>query len=227
MFEPGASREPPRVMVSAGMGDNKGYRLYSNGYQFQSDLALDFVNDTPEPKEVPPEMPKDKLPLVSVPISRPAVPIDEEELEKEAAARKAAVGVPSVVEGKAHSCGGVHKPGEEMECLVTFSGQPKFYSVILNFGLRTEMRGDQRGMCNGVLLLKSEIVDPKTFRVSGEVPWCASGKYQVNEVVASEMRWSSFNGERVDGNVVMYLRNEDSERFPGVKAVGDKAPKEK
>lgn len=212
--------------ISAG-AEEKGYRLYSNGYQFHSQLSVDFVNDTPEPelKEEPKQELDGKQVLLARPVEGPMVPIDEEELEREAAARKAAVGVPAVGEGEKRSCGGVHKPGEIMECLVSFSGEPKFRSVLLNFGLRTQMRGDQGGMCNGVLLQNSERIEAKTFRVSGVVPWCASGKYQVNDVVASEMRWSAFNGERVDGNVVMYLRNEDSEQFPDVKSVQGKDPK--
>lgn len=209
--------------ISAVAGE-KGYRLYSNGYQFQSGQKVEFVNDTPEPpKELP--MEKQAMPAMVTPSSIRSMP-DEKELEREAAERKGRVGVPAVREGKKNSCGGIHKPGDMMECLVSFSGEPKFHSVILNFGLRTQMRGDQAGMCNGVLLQKSERVDDRTFRVSGEVPWCASGKYQVNEVVATEMRWSAFNGERVDGEIVMYLRNEDPETFPDVKSVGEKGPKE-
>jgi hypothetical protein len=213
--------------ISAGMGA-KGYRLYSNGYQFQSGLSMVFANDTPEPKEEHPEEAQEAPGSKQAQIlpgtgQGPWVPIDEEELEREAAALKAAVGVPSVTETEKRTCGGIHKPGDDMECLVSFSGEPKFYSVLLNFGLRTQMRGDQGGMCNGVLLQKSGRVDAKRFRVSGQVPWCASGKYQVNEVVASEMRWSTFNGERVDGNVVMYLRNEDRSTFPDVKAVDEQA----
>jgi hypothetical protein len=204
--------------ISAGVGE-KGYRLYSNKYQFHSGLKVEFVNNAPKPTEAPREVQPEELVL---PITKPLVPIDEEELEREAAERKRAVGVPTVKESPKGLCGGVHKPGDEMECVVSFSGEPKFYSVLLSFGLRTQTRGDQGGMCNGVLLQKSEKVDANTFLVSGPVPWCASGKYQVNEVMASEMRWSSFNGERVDGNVVMYLRNEDSNLFPEVKAVEPK-----
>ena len=198
--------------------------MYTNGYQFQSGQKVEFVNDTPEPpKELPGEMLA--LPLRFGSGNSLTLP-DEEELAREAEKRKAAVGVPSVLEEKKNSCGGIHQPGDTMECLVSFSGEPRFYSVILNFGLRTQMRGDQLGMCNGLLLQKSERVDAHTFRVSGEVPLCASGKYQVNDVVATEMRWSAYNGERVDGEIVMFLRNEDRETFPDVKSVRDKAPKE-
>ena len=211
--------------ISAVAGET-GYRLYSNGYQFQSGQKVDFVNDTPEPpKEVLPE----KLAVpATVGLSSVRGPYEEElaEMAGEAEKRKTAVGVPSVLEEKKNSCGGMHKPGDTMECLVSFSGEPKFYSVVLDFGLRTQMRGDQLGMCNGVVLQKSERVDAHTFRVSGEVPACASGKYQVDDVVASEMRWSAYNGERVDGEIVMFLSNEDRETFPDVKSVRDKPPKE-
>jgi len=212
------------VAISAAAGE-KGYRLYSNGYQFQSGQKVEFVNDTPEP---PKEVPLEKLATPAiVGLSNLMLPVeDEQELVREAAKRKALVGLPTVVDEKKNSCGGIHNPGDTLVCLVSFSGEPKFYSVILNFGLRTQMRGDQLGMCNGVLLQKSERVDARTFRVSGEVPLCASGKYQVDEVVASEMRWSAYNGDRVDGGIVMFLRNEDRETFPDVKSVGQKAPKE-
>lgn len=214
------------VAISAVAGE-KGYRLYSNGYQFQSGQKVEFVNDTPEPpKESPPDPDKVAKPAIAG-LSTLTLPYeDEEELAREAAKRKAAVGVPTVVDEQKNSCGGIHNPGDTMVCLVSFSGEPRFYSVILDFGLRTQMRGDQLGMCNGVLLEKSERVDAQTFRVSGKVPLCASGKYQVNEVAASEMRWSAYNGERVDGGVVMFLRNEDRGTFPDVKSVGEKAPKE-
>src|SRR4029077_13928302 len=106
--------------ISAAAGE-RGYRLYSNGYQFQSGQKVEFVNDTPEPpKEVPPEM-----------LARPAMGLssyrgpDEEEvaeMAREAEKRKAAVGVPSVLEEKKNSCGGNHQPGDMMECLVSFSG---------------------------------------------------------------------------------------------------------
>src|SRR5262249_30171714 len=104
--------------------------------------------------------------------------------------------------------------------MVSFRGEATFDSLFLNFGLRSEIREEQRGLCNGVLLLESERIDERTFRVRGKVPECAAGEYRINEIGSQDIRWEVFFGASVEGEPIkLTLVNENKKAFPNVKEV--------
>jgi len=203
--------------VSAKMGE-AGYRLYTNGYQFESALTVDVINDLPESTEE-----KEMRLTGPAPHQAPAVDTSFETIQAKSRRDpvKLAAGTPRVWEETKGACGGEHVPGDKLECMVSFDGAPQFASVMLNFGLRSEIRADERGICNGVLLLESERVDERTYRVRGRAPMCATGTYQVDQVVAGQSSWSTVLDETVKGNVSIRLRNDRRNEFPDVKKVAE------
>ena len=212
--------------VSAGLGE-KGYREYTNGYQFYSGLTVEFLNGAPaRPIGNKAEVGRSK----ELPIVRPLSSYvrDSEEAEKEAAKKEAArrlkFGSPRIWEKGEGECGGLHQPGEIATCMVTFSGSPDMGGVLLNFNLRTPIREAQNGLCNGILLQKSERMDDQTYRVSGELPLCASGRYTFAQVVQAGggFQW---NDAELASDILLYLRNEDTSSFPNVRAVTEKPAK--
>jgi hypothetical protein len=203
--------------VSAKLGES-GYRLYTNGYQFESALTVDVINDLPESVEE-----KEMRLTGPAPHQAPAVDTSFETIRAKSQSDplKLAAGTPRVWEEAKGACGGEHVPGDKLECMVSFDGDPKFAGVMLNFGLRSEIRADEKGICNGVLLLDNERVDERTYRVTGRAPMCATGTYQVDEVVSGESSWSTVLEETVKGNISIRLRNDRREAFPEVKMVAE------
>ncbi len=201
--------------VSAKLGES-GYRLYTNGYQFDSALTVDVINGLPESAEE-----KEMRLTGPAPHQAPAVDASFETIRAKSQRDpvKLAAGTPRVWESTKGICGGEHVPGDKLECMVSFDGDPKFGGVVLNFGLRSEIRADEKGICNFVLLLDSEHVDEKTYRVTGRAPMCATGTYQVDQVVSGESSWSTVLDETVKGNISIRLRNDRREAFPEVKKV--------
>lgn len=203
--------------VSAKLGES-GYRLYTNGYQFDSALTVDVINDLPESKDEEERRLTGPAPH-EVPVANASV--EEIKAKAELEALKLAAGTPRVWEEKKGACGGEHVPGDKLECMVSFNGDPQFAGVILNFGMRSEIRVDEKGICNGVLLLDSERVDERTYRVTGKAPMCATGTYQVDQVVSGAAQWSTVIGETVNGSISIRLRNNRRDEFPDVKKVAE------
>jgi len=203
--------------VSAKLGES-GYRLYTNGYQFESALTVDVINDLPESVEE-----KEMRLTVPAPHRAPAVDTSLEAIKAKSQRDplKLAAGTPRVWEETKGACGGEHVPGDKLECMVSFDGAPPFVGVMLNFGLRSGIRADEKGICNGVLLLESERVDDRTYRVTGRAPMCATGTYQVDQVVSDESSWSTVLEETVKGNISIRLRNDRRDAFPEVKKVAE------
>jgi len=203
--------------VSAKLGE-AGYRLYTNGYQFESALTVDVINDLPESVEE-----KEMRLTGPAPHQTPAVDISVETMKAKSQRDplKLAAGTPRVWEENKGACGGEHVPGDKLECMVSFDGAPPFVGVMLNFGLRSGIRADEKGICNGVLLLESERVDEKTYRVRGIAPMCATGTYQVDQVVSDRSSWSTVLEETIRGNISIRLRNDRRGAFPEVKKLAE------
>lgn len=209
--------------VSASLGE-KGYRGYTNGYQFYNKLTVEFLNEAvPKPIEGKDEAGINQGLAIAGPSTTfvPDFEKAEKEADKEEAALRLKFGSPRIWEKRKGECGGLHEPGEELTCIVTFSGNPDMGGVFLNFNLRTPVRESQKGMCNGILLQKSERIDDQTYRVSGKLPLCASGRYTLAQVVEAGggFQW---NEPEFVSSVLLYLRNVDTSSFPNVRAVTDK-----
>lgn len=205
--------------VSAGI-TGKGYRLYSNGYGFHSQLTVDFEND---PKEFDNPV-NDKLeaeggtsPILTLPealdpslfppvtgILKLAAPEDLSEREK-------------TVSGEPH------QPGDKITVRVTFDGDTNFNSVILNFNMQTPVPEDQLGLCNGFLLDKTKLIDAQTYEVTGVLQACASGRYFVSDITVFAPAGRSHLyklGAEFKSRFVLDLHNEHQTLFPNVKLVG-------
>ncbi len=204
--------------VSVKLGESGG-RLYSNGYQFSSRLRVQIANDGPSKlKGEKREWEKDSSMLTpSMSLTLP----DEKELEEEATARKLKAGLPMTWEEAKSECGGSHQPGERVTCMVTFKGSPDFGGVLLNFNLRTTIVEEQKGLCNAVLLQASERIDEQTYRVTGELPLCATGRYTFAQLVPAG-GGRGWDEPEFESKIVLRLENRDRSTFPNVKKVSEK-----
>jgi len=228
------------VGISA-LTESKGYRLYSNGFGFNSILTVEIKKDPPIEKE-PPAVAKVE-PLNRVLMSGPTVTINAQ-AETPEQERKMFPYVVDISAGAAHpqrssgpskwfqrrpkteTCGGSHRPGYRMTCYVTFEASPAF--THLSLGLTGPLRAaeqepkDQVGLCNDFQLQSMERVDDRTYKVTGALPGCATGRYVVSSVLVQNMQGRAHNYDARDlcRQIAVELRNSRQKLFPEVRDVG-------
>ena len=129
------------------------------------------------------------------------------------------------------SCEGKHTWGDHLTCYITFSGQPEFSQVYLDFELETPIPPGQSGLARDFLLSDSRLISPQNYEVSGIVTACLSGTYSVNSITAikmdgSQARFTMESGPGIRSEQKVEVVLPTSSPFPEIKKIGELPPNE-
>jgi hypothetical protein len=123
---------------------------------------------------------------------------------------------------------GVRHPGEVLTYTVTFASAFTPSSVVLEFELADSVDPSQMGMCRDLPLQLSAPTTTQpgtTFNVTGTIPKCASGTYQLKEIVVGipnigekHFQYPSDFEDDIQFKLVDVTKN----AFPAVKSVTPK-----
>jgi hypothetical protein len=214
----------------------KGGRSYSNGFGFESSIAVRIM--APVAEAVP--KPKTQIEAgiaLGTSNSQAISPEVDAELALERARLSPKVANinaewPRVSEAgprrrTGRNCEGTHKPGDILNCYITFDRQTDFTSVDLLFSTPVGA-AVPAGLCNGFFLKNVESADGQTFRISGVMPWCTPATYVlafVGAENAKEQVWQYRNMSDFNSDISIEIRNYKTQTlFPDVVEVGSEPP---
>jgi hypothetical protein len=123
-------------------------------------------------------------------------------------------------------CEGGHKPGSKISCYVTFAGASSFTMLTSAFYSRV-VPEDEAGLCSSVVFRESRKISKHTYKITGMLPACASGKYVLSSLVAhtaTDMRVYNNGSDYKDDVPVIRLDNPHQTLFSEIIYVGAASP---
>jgi hypothetical protein len=132
------------------------------------------------------------------------------------------------------SCGGSHKPGDNLDCRVTFQGQPEFQTVALHFtqfdGKLNHIRKQQ---CIGIGLGtqgKAVRGPDGAYSLTGIILRCGAGRYRLLDVGAfgysgndsNHLYFRNYvNGSDFKSDIVLTIKDTGGKTFPAIVSVAE------
>jgi hypothetical protein len=222
----------------------KGSRIYSNGFGFESGVAVRIIAPVAETVPMPPAAesapkPNTQMQTGIVPYSSVVITPEVEAnlaFERERMSPKVASingdspRSPKTASGQrqGRNCGGTHKPGDILNCYITFDRKTDFTSVDLLFSTPVGAL-IQGGLCNGFFLTNVGSADGQTFRVSGVMPWCTPAKYVLAFASGENAKyqvWQYRNMSDFNSDITIELTNYKTQTlFPDITGVGSEPPR--
>jgi len=123
------------------------------------------------------------------------------------------------------------KPGDPLSYYVKFGDDPKFSQVRLQFRLQGAAKPDQQNMPTQFTITSDfdKPNGPGTFSVRGKVSECATGTYELVNIVAYYIDGNTSHTYEYPGTgkppVTVFVENEHGNLFPPLKSVSPNSPR--
>jgi hypothetical protein len=127
--------------------------------------------------------------------------------------------------GQAPSVSQHVNPGDTLRYTVKFDDDPKFGQLRLQFRLKGTAKPDQQNMPTQFTIISSfdKPKEPGTFDVTGTVGECATGTYELSDIVAFYIDGNTTHTYPYPASgqapVTVFVENEHGNLFPPLKSV--------